>query len=1673
MGQTITGTVYRDFNSDGVYASIPASGTYSYGEPGVGGVTITAYNAAGAAIATTTSSTVAASLGTYTLTVGNTGPYRVEFVNLPTGYFDGPRGTGSGTSVQFVASSPASNVNLGINYPTDYCQAAPNFLVPCYVNGDPLGGGSSGTQGVLVTLPYNSTGDSPAEFAIATNAQIGTVFGVAYQRTSKVLFTSAFVKRHSGLGTGGAGAIYITKPGSGTTYSSALFTTLPTATTAVALSATTGGSTVTVSTTVGSNVARGLPAATTTLNHDPSAFDQVGKAGLGDIEISEDGTQLYAVNLGDRRLYQIPIINPTSLSPSAGTPTSFSLPAVTQATGSVLRPFALKVYRGRVYVGAVTTNEAVSTTVSAGTGSTGGSTPMITRDPSSMVAYVFEFNPVNSSFTTVLSFPLSYTKGASDNDQTGVSRADRWYPWTDVQAATGLIPNRYARNSGSFSYPQPMLTGIEFDVDGSMILSIRDRFGDQYGNNNLGTNVSDNSSLFRAISPGDILRAGQCTPGVNQWTIENNARICSGTATLGANTNQGPGGGEYYYSDGIAIPSIANPYHAEMSEGGLALFPGRDEVASIVLDPTSNVDSGGIRRFKNSDGSGSPSTSVQIYYSGDVATYGKANGLGDVELNCDEPPIQIGNRVWIDSNNNGIQDPGEAPLAGIQVTLTGPGITGSVSVTTNAAGEYYFSSAISSTAATGFAYNLTGLTAGSSYSLTFPTSASAGALTLSGKPDSATGTNSDHIDTDPNTAGVVSFTLGQAGQNNFSYDAGYVPPASLGDYVFVDANKNGIQDTGDTPIQGVKVTLYTNGVASATTVTNASGLYSFTGLTPSTSISYAVGFDTPTGYTATTPLSGTDKSKDSDPVNGITAPVNLTAGENNITLDAGFYLIPARLGDYVFLDANKDGIQNTGDTPIQGVTAILYINGVASATTVTNASGFYSFTGLTPGSSLSYSVGFTAPAGYTATLANQGTDDTKDSDADPITGITQSVTLSPAEFNPTLDAGYYIPTAGLGDYVFLDANNDGIQNTGDTPIQGVTVTLYTNGVASATTVTNASGFYSFTGLTPGSSLSYSVGFTTPSGYTPTLANAGNDDTLDSDADPITGRTQSVTLAPSEFNPTLDAGFAIPSAELGDYVFLDVNKDGIQDADDSPIQGVTVTLYINGVASATTVTNVDGLYSFTGLTPGNSFSYSVGFTAPAGYTATLANAGTDDELDSDADPITGRTQSVTLAPGEFNPTLDAGYYIPTAGLGDYVFLDANKDGIQNTGDTPIQGVTVILYTNGVASATTVTNASGLYSFTGLTPGSSLSYSVGFTTPAGYTATTPLSGTNKATDSDADLVTGRTASVTLAPGEFNPTLDAGYYILQTTLELDKFVDKSKAKLGDILTYAVVITNTGSTTATNVVVTDSSTTGLTYNPTSVTAPTGTTFSLGTPNSTWTIPSLSPGQSLSLIIQARVDSAGILYNKAYIPGDTATVCSSIPFVMCAGDSYAFTLTAPTGRSSYKWYKDNVEIVGQTTNVLEVTAPGTYSLAVDNVTGKCPDFSCCPFIVEEDSLPTFQALATPVTCVANTPQANGQITLSGFKAAYTYQYSLGSTFNQAASLSGAAKAIPAGGVIVSNLVNPAVAQAYTVRVYNASGCYTDVTVMLMPTVCGCPADVCVPYVITQSKRAKRIGDPR
>ncbi|WP_310589090.1 SdrD B-like domain-containing protein [Fibrella forsythiae] len=634
--------------------------------------------------------------------------------------------------------------------------------------------------------------------------------------------------------------------------------------------------------------------------------------------------------------------------------------------------------------------------------------------------------------------------------------------------------------------------------------------------------------------------------------------------------------------------------------------------------------------------------------------------------------------------------------------------------------------------------------------------------------------NNDAIDSDVQmvTGRTGTYTL-VAGEFNPTVDAGYYKPASLGDYVFNDKDRNGVQSPGDTPIPGVVVVLYQNGSPVATTTTDVNGLYSFTGLTPGSSNSYSVGFTTPSGFTPTTPQSGTDTSKDSDvnPITGRSQSVTLSSGEYNPTIDGGFIQPTAGLGDYVFEDKNANGVQDAGDVPIPGVLVTLYTSGSAIRTTTTDANGLYSFTSLTPGTP--YVVGFGQPAGFLPTLANVGTNDALDSDASVATGLTGVYSLTADEFNPTVDAGFYKP-ASLGNYVFADVNRNGIQDAGDSPIPGVIVTLYQNGSVIATTTTDAIGLYSFTGLTPGTSNSYSVGFTTPDGYTPTTPRSGTNVADDSDVDPLTGRSQSITLASGENNPTVDGGFIRNLGAIGDYVWFDYNSDGQQGSTvlEPGVAGVTVQLFAASnttVPLATTTTDGTGKYLFDKLPSGQ---YVVKFTAPTGSVFTTQNkAGVSPEFDSNAGVVDGLTSIITIdvtqplsSTARVNLTIDAGI-VPYGSIGNYVWRDTNNDGIQNDGNTGIAGITVELFganNLSVPLAETVTDGTGYYLFDNLIAGN---YKVKFTLPTGETFTLTEQGGDRAVDSDpgADGFSKVIAINTALPlgnvGRNNMTIDAG--------------------------------------------------------------------------------------------------------------------------------------------------------------------------------------------------------------------------------------------------------------------------------------------------------------------------
>jgi uncharacterized repeat protein (TIGR01451 family) len=339
----------------------------------------------------------------------------------------------------------------------------------------------------------------------------------------------------------------------------------------------------------------------------------------------------------------------------------------------------------------------------------------------------------------------------------------------------------------------------------------------------------------------------------------------------------------------------------------------------------------------------------------------------------------------------------------------------------------------------------------------------------------------------------------------------------------------------------------------------------------------------------------------------------------------------ASLGDFVWVDTNKNGIQDDGPTGLNDVYVRLFSPGpdgvpgtlddVPLSSTVTSngpdgAPGWYEFPALAPGS---YFVCFTAPPTFVFTAQHQGTGAT-DSDASPTNGCTPVVTLAANQHNPDVDAGLVATQlAALGDYVWFDRNGDGIQNESPTDgANGVTVRLYLdngNGIPEpgtgdlliASTVTaddvyGRPGYYLFDGLVPG--FHYFVQFVKPASATGfTTQNAGSDTALDSNARPSDGATAEVVLAPGEANKTVDAGLitATGNLSLGNQVWMDTNNDGIFEPQNGEvgIDGVRLDLYVDanndglptideylGTTTTSTVSGFAGRYGFRNLAPGN-------------------------------------------------------------------------------------------------------------------------------------------------------------------------------------------------------------------------------------------------------------------------------------------------------------------------------------------------------------------------------------------------------------------------------------------------------------------------------------------------------
>ena len=737
------------------------------------------------------------------------------------------------------------------------------------------------------------------------------------------------------------------------------------------------------------------------------------------------------------------------------------------------------------------------------------------------------------------------------------------------------------------------------------------------------------------------------------------------------------------------------------------------------------------------------------------------NGNMTVDFGLYLPLFSLGNEIWYDMDIDGIRDVGEPIIEdGTAVRLYDEnGVL--VDTTTTTGGLYLFDGLI-----TGQYY--VEIDRPSGY-VSPEFTAEDDALASDGTDH---GTNATNAGNPVVRTGIFSLTegsepLGESpdndavttdGNENLTFDIGLAPAFSLGNEVWLDYNNDGIKNGTEPYVpDGVRVNLYDGtGIGTPLTVTTVGGLYLFKDLIAG---SYIVEIDasnfapggilehwrSSTGQITTDTLAGDNHDHGAPFTNGGVrsavidlglqvepvgeAPDNdaITDDRNeNLTLDFGFSTLA--IGNRVFLDSvTENGVQDVGEPGVGGVNVQLWAadtsgpTGTAPIATVqTDSKGFYLFEGLLPGT---YVVRIPATeltgagplAGYISTEGNGaiapapiGGVDLDDNGTQSDTGgYVQSLPLalaaatSPvgeanvplgysqgvldANIDLTVDFGFVTtPPMSLGNRVWIDANDNGIMDASELGVGNVTVELYrdTNGdglpdtaLPFQTDITDTDGFYLFTGLAAGgyvvqvSPSAFLAGaplehMGTSAGSS--LANADtdiNDSGIDVAAgspirsstvilsyyDEPTTETQlgvDVDLATdNNSNLTVDFGF-FRLGSLGDFVWNDVNRDGIQDAGELGVPNVTVRLLDNlgNVVGTPMVTDANGKYLFDDLRPG---TYAVEFvksTLPPGFVISAATQGTDAGLNSDGDPATGRTGSWLIAPGTAERSADLGIHL---------------------------------------------------------------------------------------------------------------------------------------------------------------------------------------------------------------------------------------------------------------------------------------------------------------------------------------------------------------------------------------------------------------------------------------------
>jgi hypothetical protein len=936
---SVSGTVFHDRNNDGFYEG-PSNSTQFISDGGVAGIIVRAFDADGALVGTTTS----AADGTYTLEVTGaaTVDLRIEF-EIPSSVpaLEGFTSAISNFYANFAGQSygpvrfvkvGASKVDYGIHRPAQFCLNNPGLMTCLQPMGDADGKTAPGA--VVFRAGNMWATNKTANYAYTSNTvfaladRLGSVFGIGvdpavHRRRSPSrpgnAFMGTYVKRHSEYGDAGAtNTIYhVTVPqvGAGTVTT---FITLPG--------------------TLPEHDATPAPGFANDYTADTEIFPHVGRIGLGDVDVMDDAQTILAVDMDEKapKLYFIPIIESATGTLSAGTPSAIEIPRPNTfnevACEGIWHPMGIGTRGDRILVGGVCGAED-SVTPSLPNG------PHQTRSAAFVMEYSGELDGTGS-FTTIYALNMGYPRGClileagcdHNTSKVGDPFSADWGAWNEYPRYVGAIEG---------SNPQAMLANIEIADNGDLILGFRDRFGDQ-----VKTGSAAWSEAYRTDAPhneypkpsavyptavyniagGDMRRV--CNSGGTLVSESNGT--CSGLA--GSRTFDWGGTPEFYMDNYPHFQGDPNfSQHPETINGSTATIPGYDGVWVTAWD-ISSVNQQGVLSFgpcENMVDGGSGG----VCYPADPSSYGsriggialrvgvgtvtwpddsgfsKGSGLADLEVICDEAPVAIGNSLWHDLDDDGIRDPGEPVIVGATVNLyNSAGVLVGTAIT-NSEGMYVFMSHFS-----GEAYIGGGLVPGEEFTIRLDNPNDyleggplhgyypAWANTTTDSPfATSAGIDSDAYPSGTGTTiGVDSFPTIyveplEPGDNISTYDFGVNQEerVGVGDFVWVDTNRDGVQGENEPGLAGVVVTLLHPDTgepvlrpdgSTASAVTDADGFYFIDNLLPGT---YQALFVVPDGYVFTVTGQGSSgEDSNPNPLTGVTAEFTLTLSDaGDMTVD--------------------------------------------------------------------------------------------------------------------------------------------------------------------------------------------------------------------------------------------------------------------------------------------------------------------------------------------------------------------------------------------------------------------------------------------------------------------------------------------------------------------------------------------------------------------------------------------------------------------------------------------------------------------------------------------------------------------------------------------------------------------------------------------------------------------